>query len=232
MLRRKYGKYISFSVPIKKEHDNDKTITYKLKFIDTCRFMQSKLSDLVDNLSEINDKACKTCIERKNVKSECQFIRDKNDRLHYKCKECGKRCTKSINGLIEKFPRMYQFCNGNLNKFVLLLKKDIYPYEYVDSWERFNETSLPDKKFFYSELNLEDITDKDYSHAQKVFEKFSTDIVHYHDVYVQTDTLLLADVFEKFRDICIEIYGLDPSRFLSAPGLVWQACLKKTEVKL
>ena len=127
---------------------------------------------------------------------------------------------------------MYQFCNGNLNKFVLLLKKDVYSYEYVDSWERFNETSLPDKNYFYSELNLEDITDKDYLHAQKVFEKFYTDIGNYHDLYVQTDTLLLADVFEKFRDKCIEIYGLDPSYFYSAPGLAWQACLKKTDVKL
>ena len=67
-------KYITFSVPIKKEHDNDKTITYKIKFIDSCRFMPSKLSNLVDNLSEINNKDCKTCIERKNIKSECEFI--------------------------------------------------------------------------------------------------------------------------------------------------------------
>ena len=65
-----------------------------------------------------------------------------------------------------------------------------------------------------------------------MFEEFCTDIGDYHDLYVQCDTLLLADVFEKFRDTCIEIYGLDPSYFLSAPGLAWQACLKKTEVKL
>ena len=71
-------KYISFSVPIKKEHDNDKTVTYKIKFVDTCRFMPSKLSNLVDNLSEINNKDCKTCIERKNIKSDCEFIRLKN----------------------------------------------------------------------------------------------------------------------------------------------------------
>ena len=102
----------------------------------------------------------------------------------------------------------------------------------MDSWERFNETSLPPKKDFYSELTLEDITDKDYNHAQKVFEEYCTDIGDYHDLYVQTDTLLLADVFEKFRDICIEIYGLDPSRFLSAPGLPQQAYLKQTEVNL
>ena len=102
----------------------------------------------------------------------------------------------------------------------------------MGSWERFNETSLPDKKYFYSELNLEVITDKDYWHAQKVFEKFCRDIDYYHDLYVRCDTLLLADVFEKFRDTCIEIYGLDPSHFLLVPGLAWQACLKKTDVKL
>ena len=74
-------KYITFSVPIKKEHDNDngKTITYKIKFIDTCRFMQTKCSNLVDNLSEINNKDCKTCIERKNIRSECKFIDFKNN---------------------------------------------------------------------------------------------------------------------------------------------------------
>ena len=76
-------KYITFSVPIKKEHDNGKTITYKIKFIDSCRFMQNKLSDLVDNLSEINNKDCKTCVKRKNIKSECDFIGFKNNRLNY-----------------------------------------------------------------------------------------------------------------------------------------------------
>ena len=108
---------------------------------------------------------------------------------------------------------MYQFCNGDLNKFVLLLSKGVYPYEYMDSWERFDETSLPDKKHFYSELKLEDISDNDYLHAQKLFEEFCVDIGDYHDLYVETDTLLLADVFEKFRDTFIEIYGLDPSDF-------------------
>ena len=90
-------KYISFSVPIKKEHDNDKTITYKIKFVDTCRFMPSKLSNLVDNLSEINNKDCKTCMEIKNIKSECEFVGFKNDRLNNRCKECKGTFTKSIN---------------------------------------------------------------------------------------------------------------------------------------
>ena len=143
----------------------------------------------------------------KNIKSECECIGLKNNRLNYRCKECKGTSTKSINELIEKFPRMYQFCNGDLNKFVLLLRKGVYPYEYMDSWERFNETSLPPKKDFYSELNLEDITDKDYNHAQKVFEEYCTDTGDY-DLYVQTDTLLLVDVFEKFRDKCLKYLDL------------------------
>ena len=98
----------------------------------------------------------------------------------------------------------------------------------MNSWERFNETSLPPKKDFHSELNLENITDKDYNHAQTVWEVFAiNNLFNHHELYVQCDTLMLADVFEKFRDTCIEIYGLDPSHFLSAPGLAWQACLKK-----
>ena len=90
----------------------------------------------------------------------------------------------------------------------------------MESWERFNETSLPSKKDFYSELTLEDISDKDYEHAQKVFKKYCKDMSDYHNLYVQTDTLLLADVFEKFREKYIEIYGLDPSYFSSEPGIV------------
>ena len=96
----------------------------------------------------------------KNIKSKCDFIEFKNNRLNSKCKECGKRCSKSIKGLIKKFPSVYQFCNNDHNKFVLLLRKGFYPYEYMDSWEKFDETSLPPKKAFYSKLNLEDISDR------------------------------------------------------------------------
>ena len=76
-------------------------------------------------------------------------------------KNVKKRCTKSKDGLIKNFPRIYKFCIGDLNKFVLLLRKGVYPYEYIDSWERFHETSLPPKEAFYSELNLEEIKDED-----------------------------------------------------------------------
>ena len=153
--------------------------------------------------------------------------------MNYRCKECNGTSTKSVNESIEKFPRMYQFCNGDLNKFVLLLRKGVYPYEYMDSWEKFDETTLPPKEAFYSNLNLEDISDEDYAHAQKVWDVFEiNNLGEYHDLYVQSDTLLLADVFENFRNKCIEIYELDPAHFLSAPGLAWQACFEKDKSKI
>ena len=129
-------KYISFSIPIKREHDNDsgEIITYKIKFTDSCRFMPSRLSNLVDNLSEINND-CKTSMERKNIKVKREFIGLKNNRSNYRWKECNGISAKSVNDLIEKFPRMYKFCNGNLNKFAMLLRKGVYPYEYMDSWK-------------------------------------------------------------------------------------------------
>ena len=140
---------------------------------------------------------------------------------------------ESVNELIEKFPNTYRFCKGDLSKFALLLTKGVYPYEYMDSWERFNETSLPPKESFYSKLNKEDTTDKDYAHAQKVWKVFTIkNVGEYHDLYVQSDTLFLADTFENFRDRCINTYKLDPAHSLSAVGLAWQTCLKKTGVKL
>ena len=126
---------------------------------------------------------------------------------------------KPIIELIKRFPNTYRFCKRNINEFILLLRKGVYPYEYMDNWERFNETTLPNKKAFYSELDLEDITDGDYAHAQTVFEEFKLkNLGNYHDLYVQSDALLLANVFDNFRNNCIEIYELDPALFLSAPG--------------
>ena len=96
----------------------------------------------------------------------------------------------------------------------------VYPYEYIDDWEKFNETSLLEKEDFYSHLYMKDITDADYAHAKRVCKDFEIKKIRKHyDLYVQSDTLLLADVFENFRNMCPEIYKLDPAKFLSAPGL-------------
>ena len=114
-----------------------------------------------------------------------------------------------------------------------MLRKGVYPYEYADTWERFSEVSLSSKEDFYSNLNMEDISDIDYRHANTVFKVFKLENVgNYHDLYVQSDTLLLADVFNNFRDMCIKEYELDPAHFLSLPGLAWQACLRKTNIEL
>ena len=103
----------------------------------------------------------------------------------------------------------------------------------MDSWERYDETLLPNKKDFYGSLNMEDITDIDYRHATKVWKDFKIkNIGDYHDLYVRSDTLLLPEVFEIFRNKCIEIYELDPAHFLSVRGLAWQAYFKKTEIKM
>ena len=169
---------------------------------------------------------------KKKIRLNCEFIGFKNGRLNYKCKECKKSCTKLTNESIKNFPTLYKFCNGDLNKFFLLLRKGIYPYEYIDSRKKFNENTIPPKEAFYSELNLEAINYADYEHVNNVWEAFEIkNLCEYHDLYIQCAKLLLADVFENFRDKCIEIYEFDPAQFLSAPGLAWQACLKETKVE-
>ena len=101
-----------------------------------------------------------------------------------------------------------------------MLRKGVYPYEYMDSWEKFNETSLPSKEDFYSNLNMEDIDDIDYRHGNNAFNIFKlNNLGEYHDLDVQSDTLLLADVFENFRDMCIKEYELDPAHFLSLSNI-------------
>ena len=126
--------------------------------------------------------------------------------LIFRCFDCKKDYKKDFNKeLIKIFANIYEFCNGDVNKFILLLRKGAYPYEYMDSSERFDETSLSDKEAFYSNLNMENITDVDYRHAQRVFKTFNNkNLVDYNYLYVQSDTLLLADVFENFRNMCTE----------------------------
>ena len=130
--------------------------------------------------------------------------------------------------LIKRFYNTYHLSDNDINKFKLLLRKGVYPYEYMDSWKRFNETELPLKNKFYSTLNLEDISDDDYAHAINAWNTFNiSNLGEYHDLYVKLDTALLADVFENFRDKQIEIDELDPAYFLTTRGLSWWACLKK-----
>ena len=135
--------------------------------------------------------------------------------------------------LINKFPSIFDFSKGDINKFILLLRKGVYPYQFMDSWNRFSETSLPDKKYFYSRLNMENITDIDYRHVMGVFKEFKmNNLGDYHDLHVQSNTLFLADIFENFRNMSLKTYELDPAYFVSLPGFAWHVGLKITGVKL
>ena len=115
----------------------------------------------------------------------------------------------------------------------LLLRKGVYPYDYVNSLEKLQETSLPPKEAFYSKLNEEDILDEDYQHAQNVWTTFEMKTMReYHDLYLESDVLLLADVFENFRKVSLQNYELDPCWYYTAPGLSYDAMLKTTGVTL
>ena len=117
-------------------------------------------------------------------------------------------------------------------KFDLMIRKGVYPYDYMDSFDKFN-SPLPKKEEFYSILNNEHISDENYKHAQNVWNTFNLkNMGEYHDLYLQSDILLLTDVFENFRKTCIEYYKLDPCHYFTSPGLSWDAMLKMTDIKL
>ena len=127
----------------------------------------------------------------------------------------------------------------NLHKYFtpkqaeILKQKGFYPYEYMDSEEKFNDTKPPPREAFYSKLSGKGISNKNYNRVLNVWNTFNMKIFkEYHELYNITDVLLLADVFENFRDLCLKIYGLDPVYYFTAPGLAWDACLKVTGVQL
>ena len=126
----------------------------------------------------------------------------------------------------------------NLNRVIknnssLLTRKGVYPYDYVTSINKLRETKLPSKEDFYSKLYDEEISDEDFQHANNVWNTFNCQTLQdYHDLYLKSDVLLLADVFENFRKTCLKHYKLDPCHYYTAPGLAWDACLKETKQNL
>ena len=143
--------------------------------------MSSSLSRLVDNLTEgLHNNRCVDC------ESCIHYIKSKNEKLILKCFNCKQYYEKDFNKeLIKRFANTYEFCNGNFNKLILLLRKGVYPYKYMDNWERSDETSLPNKQSFYSNLNMENIDDIDYRHGNNVFKKFKLkNLGKYHNLYV------------------------------------------------
>ena len=199
--------------------------------------MGSSLSNLVNNFSEgiyrmncSDDKKCETYgIKCKFCDCFLEYTNFKDDLIEYKCSCCNKNYQHKFNEkLMERFYNTYKFSDNNNNKFISLFRKGVYSNKYMDDWEKFNETLLIEKEDIYSHLNMEDITDADYKHGQRVCKDFEIkNLGEFFDLYLESDTLFLADVFENFRNMCSETYEFDPAKFLSALGLAWQAAFKK-----
>ena len=207
------------------EGERKKEIKRKLRFIDSVRFMPSSLDSLSKNLVGTNSIMCGSCLSE----AELTHI-DHNYYAHGKCKKCQGTSRRKL-----EIDPIFQNLRFGLTdeQFRLLLRKGVYPYEYMDDWSKFGENQLPPIESFYSKLNLSGISECDYDHAQRVWSEFDMkSLGEYHDLYLKTDVLLLANVFETFRRTCLEHYQLDPAHFYTSPGLAWQACLKKTGIRL
>ena len=138
-----------------------------------------------------------------------------------------------VNNLARGRGKFFGFEEYNKNQYKLLIQKGIYPYEYMTNWDKFKETKLPSREAFYSKLNMVGVREEDYEHARRIWKEFGLkDLGEYHDLYLKTDIILLANVFKAFRKVCLKNYGLDPAHFYTAPGLAWKACLKKTRIRL
>ena len=162
--------------------------------------------------------------EEKEVKRKIRFI------------DSFKFMAASLDSLVKNLPKdsfknITEFYEGNELK--LLLRKGVFPYDWFDNFGKLSSTSLPPKEAFHSILNDSGISEEDYIHAQNVWETFNMKTMRdYHDLYLKSDVLLLSDVFENFRDVCLDNYHLDPIFYYTAPGLAWDACLKITKVEL
>ena len=135
--------------------------------------------------------------------------------------------------LVSGGKKLFGFEDYSELQYDLLTRKGVYPYEYINSWDRFNETQLPPIDVFYSNLNMSSISEEDYQHAQRVWKEFGIhNLGDYHDLCLRTDVVLLANMYEAFRDTCLRHYKLDPAHFYTSPGLAWKACLKHTGIRL
>ena len=144
--------------------------------------------------------------------------------------------SSSLDKLVSNLPKddlKYTSRAFKGRRLELMTRKGVYPYDFMDSFEKFNQMELPTKGDFYSILNDQHISDEDYQHAKKVWNAFKCkNLGQYHDLYLGSDVLLLADVFESFRKTCLEYYKLDPCHYFTSPGLSWDAMLKMTNIKL
>ena len=150
-----------------------------------------------------------------------------------KCGECENCKNKDEDCIDPKYDQLkYTSSMFKNKKLELMARKGVYPYDYMDSFDKFN-SQLPSKEDFYSKLNDKHIKNEEYEHVQNVWNTFNLkNMGQYHDLYLKSDILLLVDVFENFRKTCLEYYQLDPCHYFTSPGLSWDAMLKMTDIKL
>ena len=203
---------------------------------------------IIKKINSTHEKENITCIpsnEEKYISFTKKIVvgkyMDNKGNMQYKTfdivfKDSFKFLSTSLDQLVKNLPRD---AFKNINKFLepeiskLVKQKGFYPYEYMDTIEKFKETNPPPQKAFNSKLSGFKIKDEDYKHVLNVWETCNMKtMLDYHELYNQSDVLLLADVFENFRDLCLKIYGLDPVHYYTAPGLAWDACLKITNIEL
>ena len=195
-------------------------------FIDLCQFMLSSLDKLSSDLSKDQFRETK-----KHLKSF--YVQQPNQTQTKNVTEGGEQDeAMHVHEDYRNHPYQPPTLTSDQQQQIeedlaLMTRKGVYPYEYMDSFERFQEPQLPPKDAFYSSLTEEDISETDYTHAQRFFNHFDmTDLGDYHKFYLLTDVPLLADVFENSRNMCLQNYGLDPAHNYTSPGLSWQANLK------
>ena len=198
----------------------------KLRFADSCQHLSASLDASVDE-GLVWDKNTGKYLGRAH-KRDCHKAAKERMKEGKKgeCLECGKELKNEDFEIVRSW-----FEDEEMQE--LLLRKGVYPYEYMDSWGRFNETELPLKEVFYGTLKKEHISDEDYAHAQRVWSKVKDkNMSLYHDLYLMMDTLLLTDVLMRYRRNGFKKYGLDRAHYLTTPGYSWDALLRKTKIEL
>ena len=162
---------------------------------------------------------------------------EKDKLIELRFMDSFKFMSSSLDSLIKNLngsgKRLFGFEDYSDLQYNLLTRKGVYRYQYVNSWDRFEETQLPPISVFYSNLDMSSINEEDYQHTQRVWKEFGIhNLGYYHYLYLRTDVVLLANMCEVFRDTCLKHYKLDPAHFYASPGLAWKACLKHTGIKL
>ena len=203
------------------------------QFKDSMQFLGESLEKLVQNLAaKAKLVSCEFCNYRKRKKDVEKHVK----RVHKKeFKPKVENEDVKLEHLFKNLYKRFQKKWKHLPKeaFEMLTRKGVYPYTYMDNFDKFKETKLPPRECFYNDLTKEHISNDDYEFVHKLWNTFGLQTLgDLHNLYMETDTLLLSDVFENFRDFSQEHYGLDPAHFFTAPGLSWSAALKHTKVKL